>query len=61
MSYHPETDSHIRNNVKVVLDLPNYATNTSNLPARKDSIALKVKVNKLDIIKLVTVPIGLKN
>ena len=26
MSYYPEPDSHIRDKVKVVLDLPNYAT-----------------------------------
>ena len=25
MSYYPEQDSHIRNKVKVVLDLPHYA------------------------------------
>ena len=26
MSYYPELDCHIRDKVKVVLDLPNYAT-----------------------------------
>ena len=26
MSYYPESDSHIRNKVKVVLDLSNYVT-----------------------------------
>ena len=26
MSYYPESDSHIRHKVKVVLDLSNYAT-----------------------------------
>ena len=26
MSYYPESDSHIKDKVKVVLDLPNYAT-----------------------------------
>ena len=26
MSYYPELDSHIRDKVTVVLDLPNYAT-----------------------------------
>ena len=26
MSYHSEPDSHIRDKIKVVLDLPNYAT-----------------------------------
>ena len=26
MNYYPEPDSHIRDKVKVVLDLPNYAT-----------------------------------
>ena len=45
MSYYPEQDNHIRNKVKVVLDLPNYAikkeldhaagVNTSDLTAKK--------------------------
>ena len=45
MSYYPETDNHIRNKVKVVLDLPSYAikkeldhatgVDTSNLAAEK--------------------------
>ena len=45
MSYYPEQDNHIRNKVKVVLDLPNYAikkeldhttgVNTSDLAAKK--------------------------
>ena len=46
MSYRPEPDIHIRDKVKVVLDLSNYAAkkeldratgvNTSNLAATKD-------------------------
>ena len=28
MSYYPESDSHIRDKVKVVLDLSNYVTKT---------------------------------
>ena len=46
MSYYPEPDSHIRDNVKVVLDLSNYATkkewdhatgvDTFDLAAKKD-------------------------
>ena len=49
MSYYPEPDSHIRDKVKVVLDLTNYATkkelehatgiDTSDLAAKKDFIA----------------------
>ena len=45
MSYYPEPDSHIRDEVKVVLDLSNYATkkelehatgiDTSDLAAKK--------------------------
>ena len=45
MIYYPETDSHIRDKVKVVLDLSNYATkkelehatgiDTSDLTAKK--------------------------
>ena len=46
MSYYPEPDSHIRDKVKVVLDLSNYATekkiehargiDTSNLAFKND-------------------------
>ena len=46
MSYYPETDSHIRDKVKVVLDLSNYAIkkelehatgiHTSDLAAKKN-------------------------
>ena len=63
MSYYPEPNSHIREKVKVVLDLSNYATKkelihaigfeTSDLAAKKDFIALKAEVEKLDINKLV--------
>ena len=62
MSYYPEPDSHIRDKVKVVLDLTNCATkkelehatgiDTSDLAAKKDFIALKVEADKLDINKL---------
>ena len=71
MSYYPEPDSHIRDKVKVVLDLSNYATkkeldhatgvDTSDLAAKKDFIALKAEVDKLDINKLINVPISLNN
>ena len=57
MSYYPEPDSHIKDKVKVVLDLSNYATtkelehatgiDTSNLAAKKDFIALKAEIDKL--------------
>ena len=63
MSYYPEPNSHIIEKVKVVLDLSNYATKkesihaigfeTSDLAAKKDFIALKAEVDKLDINKLV--------
>ena len=46
MSYYPEPNNHIRDKVKVLLDLPNYATkkelkdtagvDTSNLAAKGD-------------------------
>ena len=71
MSYYPEPDSHVRYKVKVVLDLPSYATkkeldhatgvDTSDLAAKKDFIALKAEVDKLDINKLVNVPSSLNN
>ena len=57
--------------VNVVLDLSNYATkqelndatgvDTFNLAAKRDFVALKVEVDKLDINKLVNVPTGLNN
>ena len=59
MNYYQEPDSHIRDKVKVVLDLSNYATkkelehttgiDTSDLAAKKDFIALKAEVDQLDI------------
>ena len=62
MSYNPQPDSHIRYKVKVVLDSSNYATkkelehaidiDTSDLNAKKDFIALKAEVDKLDINRL---------
>ena len=32
MSYYSETDSHIRDKVKIVLDSPNYATTKKLMP-----------------------------
>ena len=71
MSYYPEPGSHIRNKIKVALDLSNYATKkkldpaagvyTSDLLAKKDFNALEVKVDKLDINRLVNFPTSLNN
>ena len=68
MSYYPEPDNHIRNKVKVVLNLSNYPTkkelehakglDTSDLAAEKDFVA---EVEKIDINKLVNVPTSLSN
>ena len=62
MSYYPEPDNHIREKVKVVLQLSSYATKKElehatgidafDLVAKKDFIALRVEVNKLDINEL---------
>ena len=59
MSYYPESDSHIRDEVKKLLDLSSYATkkeskdatgvDTSTLAAKRDFITLKTEVDKLDI------------
>ena len=67
--YCAERNSHIREKVKVVLDLPNYATkkeldnatgaDTSALAAKKDFIASKAEFVKLDIAKLVNVSTSL--
>ena len=71
MSYYPEPDSHIRDKVKVVLDLSNSVTkkeldhvtgvDTSDLATKKDFIPLKAEVDKLDINKLANVPTILNN
>ena len=71
MSYYPEPDSHVRDKVKVVLELSNYATkkelqhatgiDTSDLAAKKYFIALKAEVKKIDINKFVHVPTILNN
>ena len=71
MSYYPGPDVHIRDKVKVVLDLSNYSTNKelehatgvniSDLAAKKYFVALNAEVDKLDINKLVDVPTNLKN
>ena len=71
MYYYPEPDRHIRDKVKLVLDLPNYSTkieldqatgiDISDLAAMKDFIALKAGVDKLDINKLVDVATSLNN
>ena len=70
MSYYPEPDSYIRDKVKVVLDLPNYTSkkelehatgvDTSDLAAKKDFIALKSEVGKIDIA-MVNVQTSLNN
>ena len=71
MSYYPEAENHIRDKVKVVLDLSDYVikkeldhatgVDTSGLAAKKDFIASKVEVDKQDINKLVNVPTSLNN
>ena len=71
MRHCPEPDSHIRDNIKVVLDLSSYATkkklehatgiDTSDLTAKKDFIALKAEVDKQDLNKLTNVPTSLNN
>ena len=71
MSYYSEPDSNIRDKIKVLLDLSNYATkkeleyatgiDASNLVVKKDFIALKAKVDKLDINELAKVPTSLND
>ena len=74
MSCSPETDSHIRDKVKVVfvkVDLSNYATenelehaagiDTCDLDAKKDFIVFKAEVGNVDINKLTNVPTSLNN
>ena len=71
MSFYPEPDSHIRDKVKVALDLLNYATkkelkhatgvDKSNLAAEKDFFPLKAVFDKLYISRVVNVITVLNN
>ena len=63
-------DIHTSNKAKVILDSTNYATkrlehdagvNTSNSTAKRDFIALKPEVDKLNIDKSFNAPSGLSN
>ena len=66
--YFPTTLSH-RENIKIEIDLSNYATkkdindithvHTSNFALKTNLVILKTKVDKLDIDKLPTVPVDL--
>lgn len=71
MNYYSEPDSHNNNNVEVSLALRYYATikelndtigvDTSTFAAKRYFIALKAKVEKVDIDKLKSVPNGFTN
>ena len=68
-SYYPEPDNHVRNKIKVELNLSNYATktnvkgatgaDTSNLPAKSELASLKAEVDKIDMDKLNPAPADL--
>ena len=61
MSYYPEPDSHIRDKVKVVVGLSNYATkkelkdatgvDTPHLAAKRDFIAFRINLLNNFILK----------
>ena len=65
MSYYPEPDNHIRDKAKVILNSPNFANrkeleNTTGVDKKdyspkKDFVALKAEVDKLDINQLINV------
>ena len=63
MSYYPEQDSHIRDKVKVVLELSNYATEKESKDARgvdTSNLAICFEIlTKIESNKLVNVPTGL--
>ena len=71
MIYCLEPDSHIRDKIKVALDMSNYAAKKeldhvtgvyiSDLAVKKDFTVLKAEVHKLDINKLVNVQTSLNN
>ena len=68
MSYIPESYTRNKNNIKVELDLSNYATksdlkidaavNTSDFAMKADLTRLKSDVDKLDIDQLKTNSVG---
>ena len=67
--YFPKPINRFGGNVKIDLDLSNYATETdwkeatgvvtSNLAAKSDLASLKTEVNKIDADKLKTAPVDL--
>lgn len=69
MSYYPEPNNHIREKVKLLLVLSNYATkkklehatglDISDLAAKKYFVALELKVDKLEINELDKILTGL--
>ena len=71
MSYHSESYSHVRDKVKIELDLSNCATkkglkhatgvDTSSWAGKSDFIALKAEFDKLDINKFVNASTSLNN
>ena len=71
MSYYRESNIYIRDKVKIILDLSNCATkkelehatgiDISVLADKKDFIALKAEVDKLDINQIVNVQTSLNN
>ena len=71
MTYYLELNSHIRGKVKLVLDLSNYDTKKNyNLVQaliclihlrKRDFIALKAEVYKLNINKVTNIPTSLNN
>ena len=68
MSYYPPYKSS-SNNIKVELDLTNYATrtdlnnvthvDTSSFASKTNLAALKTEVDKIDVVKLKTAPVDL--
>ena len=63
MSYSPESDNHIRHQVRIVFELSNYTTkiNKKMLQVLTCGMnSLKIKVDDLDFDKSKTVPVHLK-
>ena len=63
MSYSPESDNHIRHQVRIVFELSNYTTKTNKKMLQVLTCgmnSLKIKVDDLDFDKSKTVPVHLK-
>ena len=56
----PKPNKSFEGNINVNVDLSNYAVNASRLAAKSDVASLKAERNKIDVDKLKSLPVDLK-